>query len=65
MCQHKFPSLTCRPIGAQFMNDNVIALLEFEETRRGISILSEKHYRLVPAEELSESDLEEYARRAD
>jgi hypothetical protein len=65
MCQHKFASLICRPIGAQFMDDNVIALLEFEETRRGISILSEKHYRLVPAEELSESDLEEYARRAD
>ena len=65
MCQHKFPSLICRPIGAQFIEENLIALLEFEETRKGISIVSEKHYRLVPPEEFSESDLEEYARRAD
>ena len=47
------------------MEDDVIALLEFEETRRGISVVSEKHYRLVPPEELTEADLEEYARRAD
>lgn len=64
MCKHKFPSLICRPIGAQFMEGNLIALFEFEETRKGVSILSEKHYRLVPADELTESDLEEYARRA-
>jgi hypothetical protein len=65
MCQHKFPSLICRPIGAQFMENDLIALLEFEETRKGISIVSEKHYRLVPPKELEKSDLEEYARRAE
>ena len=47
------------------MEGNLIALLEFEETRKGVSILSEKHYRLVPPDELSESALEEYARRVD
>ena len=26
----KFPSLICRPIAAQFMNDDLIALFEFE-----------------------------------
>jgi len=31
VCAHKFPSLICRPIGAQFMQTGVSALFEFEE----------------------------------
>lgn len=27
-CTHKFPSLICRPVAAQFMQDDVIALFE-------------------------------------
>ena len=65
MCKQKFPSLICRPIGAQFVEANLVALMEFEETRRGITVLDEKHYRLVPPEDLTDSDLEEYARRAE
>ena len=65
MCKDKFPSLICRPIGAQFMEDDLIALLEFEETRKGIAVVDERHYRFVPWEAMTEADLEDYARRAD
>jgi hypothetical protein len=42
------------------MQDNIIALFEFEENVDQIKICSEKHYRLVPPEELSSQDLEKY-----
>jgi hypothetical protein len=63
MCRHKFPLLVCRAIGAQFMQENVIALYEFEQTRHGVTIVSEKHYRLVPGEEVTEADLKLYQER--
>ncbi|HVZ80907.1 MAG TPA: endonuclease [bacterium] len=46
---HKFPDLYCRPIAAQFMDDNVIAIFEFAKGEARISIRNEKHYKLVPA----------------
>src|SRR5208337_1734824 len=47
VCTRKFPSLICRPIGAQFIADNVIALFEFEQSNGDVRISSEKHYKLV------------------
>lgn len=63
VCASKFPSLICRPIGAQFMAEGVIALFEFEETEAGIAITAEKHYKLVPPEEVTDADLEKYRER--
>ena len=63
MCTIKFPGLVCRPIAAQFMKDNIIALFEFEQTRDGIRVASEKHYRLVKPDELSSEVLQSYSRR--
>lgn len=65
MCAAKFPKLGCRPIAAQFMADHLIALFEFEESEAGVRKLGEKHYRLVPPEELTPADLEAYSRRTD
>jgi hypothetical protein len=65
VCAHKFPSLICRAIAAQFMAEGVIALFEFEEDEDGVTICDEKHYRLVPPEEVTEADLEKYRARAD
>lgn len=59
VCAHKFPWLICRPISAQFMEEGVIALFEFEEADEGVGIASEKHYKLVPPEEVTEADLGE------
>lgn len=60
MCRDKFPALICRPIGAQFLQDNVIALFGFEETDQGVAVSSEKHYRLVPPDQVTEEDLRAY-----
>ena len=65
VCTHKFPSLICRAIGAQFMAEGVIALFEFEEGEDGVTIGDEKHYRLVPPEEVTEADLEKYRTRVE
>jgi hypothetical protein len=62
LCAHKFPSLTCRPIGAQFMRDGVIAMFEFERKGLGAAIVREKHYRLVAPEDLSAEELDTYRR---
>ena len=63
LCAEKFPGLICRPIGAQFMAGDLIALFEFEEGDTGTVIAAEKHYRLVPFEEMTEADLEAYRNR--
>jgi hypothetical protein len=63
MCAKKFPELICRPIAAQFMSEGVIALFEFQEEKAGIKISGEKHYKLVPPDEISSDDLKRYQRR--
>ena len=60
LCRHKFPSLVCRPIAAQFMRDDLIVLFDFEEDANGLSLSSEKHYRLVLPDKITASDLEAY-----
>jgi hypothetical protein len=65
LCEAKFAQLICRPVGAQFMQDDLIALFEFEDTEQGLRISAEKHYRLVPPEALSPEELESYRRRPD
>jgi hypothetical protein len=62
VCRDKFPSLVCRPVGAQLMEQGLIALFEFEEDENGVGISLEKHYELVPPEEVSDSDLDAYSR---
>ena len=64
VCEHKFPSLICRPIAVQFMQDDVIVLFEFEQDAGGeLGIASERHYRLVPPEDVTQADLEAYRNR--
>ena len=65
LCTAKFPSLICRPIGAQFMADDLIALFEFEEGDKGVTISAEKHYRLVSPDEMTEADLNAYRTRTE
>ncbi len=59
----KFPNLICKPIAAQFMPNKSISLFEFELTEEGIAITSEKHYRLVPPDEVTMEELEKYKTR--
>lgn len=65
LCEARFGGLLCRPIGAQSMEDDLIALFEFEKTGQGVRVSAEKHYRLVPPDDLSPAELAAYARRTD
>jgi hypothetical protein len=64
VCAEKFPSLICRAVGAQFMPNDVIALFEFEKGDQAIGVASERHYKLVPPEEVTDEDLRAYQQRA-
>lgn len=60
--QH-FPGVVCRPIAAQFVGDNLIALFDFEESGGEVRVASEEHYRLVPADSLTAAELASYQTR--
>ena len=63
LCATKFPKLVCRPVAAQFIEDNLIALFSFEESENGVTINDEKHYRLVLPDQLTDEDLLTYRNR--
>lgn len=64
MCADKFPTLVCRPIAAQFTRDGRIALFEFEVSDKGYPVVaSERHYRLVPADGITEDEVRMYRTR--
>lgn len=64
-CAEKFPELVCRAISAQFMGNSYIALFELCLDEAGfVRTVEERHYMLVPAEQISASDRDSYRRRA-
>jgi hypothetical protein len=63
MCALKFRLLICRPIAAKLVDKNLIALFELEQSKDGIKVTSEKHYRLVKPDELSPEELQNYSVR--
>jgi len=61
VCAAKFQGLICRPIAAQFMGKDVIALFAFNSGPNGEAVLSdERHYRLVAADAISAEELRSY-----
>ena len=56
LAAEKFPDLICRAIGAHFMDEGVIALYEFDNSDKGITVRSEKHYTLVAPDALTAED---------
>ena len=59
----KFPTLKCKSVAAQFMNNGAIALFELELNNEQIAIASEKHYRLVTSDQLSDEEIAIYSTR--
>jgi hypothetical protein len=53
LCENKFKNLVCIPIAAQFITRELISLFSFSQTKDGIRITSEKHYKLIPTEDIS------------
>lgn len=62
-CREKFPSLICRPVSAQFISSNKIAMFELAVQDDEIKVVSEEHYELVPSAEISVGDLDIYKNR--
>lgn len=60
LCKEKFPNAIGRPIAAQFMDNNTIALFEFVMADDEIKILTEKQYILIPSTNLSDEEIMEY-----
>ena len=64
VCTEKFPQAIGRPLAAQFIDDDTIALFEFVMTEDGVRIAAERHYRLVEPDAVSEKELEAYRRHS-
>jgi hypothetical protein len=63
-CRERYPVLICRPISAQFMPDRTIALFELSvDEENEVHVVEERHYRLVPRDQISDSDLRSYSSR--
>jgi hypothetical protein len=63
-CKAKFPDLICRPVSAQFMEDDVIALFELTVEAGRVLIVEERHYRLVPGDQIDADTKRQYAARS-
>lgn len=60
VCVDKFSNLVARPVAAQFMADDVIALFELTVQDDEIRIVAEKHYKLVSRDKIDDVDLAAY-----
>jgi hypothetical protein len=63
-CAEKYPQLVARPVAAQFLRNGVIAMFELTLQDGEIVVVHEEHYKLVGAEEISDTDRATYARRS-
>ncbi|MDX2121063.1 MAG: endonuclease [Gemmatimonadota bacterium] len=65
MAKVKFPASICRPIAAQFIGADKIALFAFGLGKNGDArVLGEKHYVLVDPQAITAEELETYRREA-
>ncbi len=64
LCGAKFPQLVCRPLAAQFVGDDHIALFEFAQGEEGVRLHREVHYRLVSQDSMTEEDMRNYLKSA-
>ncbi len=65
LCREKFPGLVCRSIAAQFIGRDLIALFELDLQEGEVRKVAEKHYRLVPPDELTPEELQRYRNRVE
>jgi hypothetical protein len=62
-CAEKFPALICRPIAAQFMDDERIAIFELTLEGDQVKVVDECHYQLVSGDQISADELARYRAR--
>ncbi len=62
-CKAKFPDLDCRPVSAQFLAPNHIALFELALSGEEVRIVDQRHYQLTAAADITADDLSRYRAR--
>lgn len=66
MCKERFPQLACRPVAVQFWSSSegheIIVMFEFVMSRDVVKVVDQKHYRLVPGDDISPEDMEVMSR---
>lgn len=62
--QPRYAHSISRPVSAQFMADDIIALFELNFDGDDVSIVQERHYRLAAAAAISDHDLRAYQKTA-
>ena len=55
-----FSEMRCRPIAAQFMTGDVVALFELTLENDEVKVVEERHYKLVPADKLDPKAVRNY-----
>jgi hypothetical protein len=58
--EQKFPGMRCRAIAAQFAKDGVVALFELTLQGPEVKVVDERHYQLVPADQLDKEAIRNY-----
>lgn len=58
--EQKFPGMRCKAISAQFMTGQIVALFELTLQGDSIAVVDERHYRLVPAQDLNPAAIRNY-----
>ena len=60
VCAEKFPGVKCKAISVQFMAEKIIALFELTIENDEVKVVEERHYKLVPAEDLDPKAVRAY-----
>jgi hypothetical protein len=60
-CKYRYPNAICKPIAIQFIKENGVAVLELAVDEKDeilrLSVVEEKHYELVPRNQISSDEL--------
>ena len=59
-CNERLPELICRPVSVQFVTKTKIAMFELFNDNGMIKVADERHYELVPSDQISHEDLKTY-----
>ncbi len=58
--EQRFPGVRCRAISAQFLRDGSVALFELTLQNDEVRVVEERHYRLVPADDIDQAAIRGY-----
>lgn len=61
-CEQNYPQLECRLVAVQSMPEDAIAMFELTLQDDDVCVREERHYQLVPADEITPKELEEFRR---